>query len=88
MSKEIKITTPLELHDLINKLEDEPGFLVPFMDKADLYLNGCACQAEEYWQQMVHEYRLLKNFDFNIVKEKLQYDVIKLYLEEELIAEV
>lgn len=77
----LKCSTPMELYNFINDLDDDTGFIVPFMDRADLYLNGCACAAEENWEQMVHEYKLLVQFDFSSIKEKLKCDSIILLLD-------
>jgi hypothetical protein len=87
-NRTLKCSSPVELFNFVNDIDDESGFIVPFMDKVDLYLNGCPCNADEHWEQSIHEYKLLLQFDFSNIKQKLQCDTIQLFLEEQLIGEV
>jgi hypothetical protein len=86
--KILEVQTPMELFEIIQSLNDDSGFIVPFLDKADLFLNGCSCEAETYWDQMIHEYKLLPKFDFTSIKNELQCDVIRLHLNDEFMADV
>jgi hypothetical protein len=82
-----KINSPQEFYNLIKDIELDNS-IIPFFDRMELFLYGCACESENYWNQAVNEYKKLKNSNFNTIKEIIGESKISFYLEDLFLFEV
>ena len=57
-------------------------YLIPFMDRIELFLYGCPCEAETHWEQTVLEYRKISKLDLDELKYKVGCTLIQFYLDD------
>lgn len=81
------IKSPQELYNLIKDIEFDNSIL-PFFDRMELFLYGCPCESENYWNQAVDEYKKLKISNFDKIKEELGESKINFYIEDLFLFEV
>ena len=80
--KELWINSPQEFYLILKNTEYRNTKLNPFLDRMDLFLNGCPCDAEIYWEQTSLEYRKLHKINLDDLKSILKCDKINWYFEE------
>lgn len=80
--KELSINSPQEFYLILKNVEYKNYKLNPFLDRIDLFLNGCPCDAELYWEQTSLEYRKLHKIDLSDLKVILKCDKINWFFEE------
>ena len=85
ITRSIVINTPQEFYRLLTDIQYRTPQFIPFMDRVDIYTNGCTCQAENNFKQVVEEYRKFINFDMTELKEKARCATIQFYLDGELL---
>ena len=85
ITRSININSPQEFYRLLNDLQYRTSQVIPFMDRFDIYSNGCACQAENNFKAVVEEYRKFMSVDLTELKERARCAQISFYLDGELI---
>ena len=83
--RNLVINSPQDLFKILKQVELNNS-LVPFMDRMDIFINGCPCDAEENWDKVVTEYVKMKINDLSCLK--VDYNVIIFNLDSETLFEV
>lgn len=79
------IKSPQQLYNIIKDIKDKDNSILPFIDRIELFLHGCPCEAENYWTQTLTEYRRLNTCDLSFIKKKIECDYIQIYLDNSLL---
>jgi hypothetical protein len=85
MSKNLVIKSPQQLYNIVKDIKDRDNSILPFIDRIELFLYGCPCEAENYWMQTLTEYKKLNNCDLSFIKRKFECDYIQIYLDDSLL---
>lgn len=80
--KEITIKSPQEFYIILQNENYSNSKLNPFIDRIELFLNGCPCDAELYWEQTTLEYRKINKIDLSDLKNQLKCDNINWFFED------
>lgn len=83
--RNLVINSPQDLYKILKQVELNSS-LVPFMDRMDIFINGCTCDAEENWDKVVTEYIRMKINDLSCLKEN--YNLIIFNLDSETLFEI
>jgi hypothetical protein len=59
--------------------------LLPFLDRLELFLNGCPCDSDLHWEQTEWEYRKIRSLDLSDLKQKLNVEKLDWYLNGQLL---
>jgi hypothetical protein len=81
ISRKLIINSPQEFYKIIKENNLTKQNIIPFLDRVDLFLNGCPCEAELHWEQTLQEYRKLSQIDLSHVKESIGCTSLEFYLE-------
>jgi hypothetical protein len=87
VSKILIIKSPQHFFKVIKDFNIDYIKLVPFMDRVDLFLNGCPCDAETHWEQSLIEYKNISKIDLTEVKSVIGCTSIHFFIEEDKIFE-
>lgn len=85
MSKSLVINSPQQLYNIVKNIKNRDNSILPFIDRIELFLYGCTCEAENYWIQTLTEYKKLNACDLSFLKENTQSDIIHIYLDNSLL---
>jgi len=85
ISKSLVIKSPQQLYNIVKNIKNRDNSILPFIDRIELFLYGCPCEAENYWIQTLTEYKKLNACDLSFLKENAQCDIIHIYLDDSLL---
>ncbi len=85
ITRSIVLNSPQEFYRLLHDLKYRTQQLVPFLDRFDIYTNGCSCQAEANFKHVVSEYRKLSSIDMTELKEVARCAQLHFYLDGQLL---
>ena len=74
--------SPQEFYRIVKTSNMDIKYLIPFMDRIELFLYGCPCEAETHWEQTVLEYRKISKLDLDELKYKVGCTLIQFYLDD------
>lgn len=87
VSKILRIDSAHQLYNILGERSDEFKSFIPFIDRMELFLYGCPCDAEMHWDQAISEYKKVITMDLKNLKDKIGCTSIHFYLDDELIGE-
>ncbi len=86
--KKLVINTP---HDFFNIIKDRKysiDKITHFLGVMYLYTNGCPCDAEEHWNDLMEIYRSLDESDLSLIKNDVGCDIIQFLEDDKILFEV
>lgn len=86
--KSLKVKSPQDLYHILKNINYKDDHLIPFMDRMELFLHGCACDSEKYWDQSISEYKKISKLNLSNLKKEIDCTTIQFYLESELLFSV
>jgi len=81
IKRSLVINSPQEFYKIIKDSNLNIKYLIPFMDRIELFLYGCPCEAETNWDQTISEYRKISKLNLDELKNKIGCSTIKFYLD-------
>lgn len=82
VTRSLVINSPQEFYRIVKTSNMDIKYLIPFMDRIELFLYGCPCEAETHWEQTVLEYRKISKLDLDELKYKVGCTLIQFYLDD------
>jgi hypothetical protein len=82
VTRSLVINSPQEFYKIVKTSNMDIKYLIPFMDRIELFLYGCPCEAETHWEQTVLEYRKISKLDLDELKYKVGCTLIQFYLDD------
>ena len=82
VTRSLVINSPQEFYRIVKTSNMDIKYLIPFMDRIELFLYGCPCEAETHWEQTVLEYRKISKLDIDELKYKVGCTLIQFYLDD------
>ena len=87
-SRTLNINSPQEFYNILKNSNNQNPQLIPFMDRIELFLYGCPCEAETHWEQSVSEYKKLSSLNLYYLKDIIGCQYINFYLDSTKLFEV
>ena len=88
VSRTLNINSPQEFYNILKNSNNQNPQLIPFMDRIELFLYGCPCEAETHWEQSVSEYKKLSSLNLYYLKDIIGCQYINFYLDSTKLFEV
>lgn len=66
--RNLVINSPQDLFKILKQTQLNNS-LISFMDRMDIFINGCTCDAEENWDKVTTEYVKMKINDLSNIKK-------------------
>jgi hypothetical protein len=82
VTRSLVINSPQEFYKIVKTSNMDIKYLIPFMDRIELFLYGCPCEAETHWDQTVLEYRKISKLNLDELKYKVGCTLIQFYLDD------
>jgi len=82
VTRSLVINSPQEFYRIVKTSNMDIKYLIPFMDRIELFLYGCPCESETHWEQTVLEYRKISKLDLDELKYKVGCTLIQFYLDD------
>jgi hypothetical protein len=82
VTRSLVVNSPQEFYKIVKTSNMDIKYLIPFMDRIELFLYGCPCEAETHWEQTVLEYRKISKLDLDELKYKVGCTLIQFYLDD------
>ena len=82
VTRSLVINSPQEFYRIVKTSNMDIKYLIPFMDRIELFLYRCPCEAETHWEQTVLEYRKISKLDLDELKYKVGCTLIQFYLDD------
>jgi hypothetical protein len=82
VTRSLVVNSPQEFYKIVKTSNMDIKYLIPFMDRIELFLYGCPCEAETHWDQTVLEYRKISKLDLDELKYKVGCTSIQFYLDD------
>jgi hypothetical protein len=79
------IKSPQHLYNIVINIKNIDNSILPFIDRYELFLHGCTCESENYWEQTLLEYRKLNKCDLLFIKQNKECELIDIYLDNSLL---
>ncbi len=82
VTRSLVVNSPQEFYKIVKTSNMDIKYLIPFMDRIELFLYGCPCEAETHWDQTVLEYRKISKLNLDELKYKVGCTLIQFYLDD------
>lgn len=82
VTRSLVINSPQEFYKIVKTSNMDIKYLIPFMDRIELFLYGCPCESETHWDQTVLEYRKISKLNLDELKYKVGCTLIQFYLDD------
>ena len=82
VSRKLLINSPQEFYRIVKENNLTKQNLIPFLDRIELFLNGCPCESDVHWEQTTLEYRKLSQIDMTHIKESLGCTSLEFFLDD------
>jgi len=82
VTRSLVVNSPQEFYKIVKTSNMDIKYLIPFMDRIELFLYGCPCEAETHWDQTVLEYRKISKLNLDELKYKVGCTSIQFYLDD------
>lgn len=81
VTRSLVVNSPQEFYKIVKDSGIDIKNLIPFIDRIELFLYGCPCEAETHWDQTILEYRKISKLNLDELKDKIGCNSIQFHLD-------